>query len=142
MLNEEKIDSIAVACIGIFFLVVCLVGLGQDYAYAAQGQKDIGNVWSNRKVTGSSFTGTALWGPAPLRYDSSCRNNDSTTIWIGSVTTTIHGETHPNVAEGYPVLSSEPFNLGGKFTGIGPAYMTCSPGVAACEMRCADTQEK
>jgi hypothetical protein len=119
-----------------------MLALAQMYqAYAAPGM--IGGVTTERgtyanvrNVAVSSVTGTAFFSGSNLRLDGTCRNNSAFTLWVGTVSATINNALHTNIAQGFPVLSSETFKLDGQFRGT--MYATCEAAVAACNLRCVD----
>ena len=105
-------------------------------AYQKAQRIERGRYGGTYLVSGSSVAGTALISPNVMRPDGLCRNNGSTTIWIGTVTATQHNTIHDNVRTGIFLKSSDTFTLDGSFTGEWD--MTCDTGVSACEMRCAE----
>ena len=118
-----------------------VVGLGAvgmaDTGHQGAVRTEKGSYTEPRRVTGSSYTATAMWDASIKRPDGICRVNGDYTIWLGSATdTTRDNVLHPNISEGFPVLSSETFRLGGSMTGS--QYFTCDEGVSTCEIRCLD----
>jgi len=116
---------------------VMLAGLSDSQAqYSQSSALVVGTYPGARRVMISSYTATALLADNAKRLDSLCFNNGLYTIWIGSVATAANGTTHTHIINGFPVLASSTFRVGGILTGV--VYATCDTGIASCEMRCFD----
>ncbi len=99
---------------------------------------DQGDTKQYRKISIASNTGTALWDADAMMVDSICRVNGANTVWIGSVSYTATMYAHPNITNGFFLLSSETITMGGAYSG--QDYATCGVGVSSCEMRCRDSR--
>ncbi len=121
-------------------LIAALILIGSstfaDQGWVAANRIERGQITSVRDVTVSSNTGTALWSASLLRPDGVCRNNSAFTIWLGTVTAQVNGATHTNIVNGFPVLSSETFTLGGQLTSA--VYATADTGISSADVRCFD----
>ncbi len=96
----------------------------------------VGSYIQTYVVSGSSDTGTAILTGNSKRADSMCFNNTSSTVWIGTTSTSIPMDEHSNIEIGFPIISSATFSLGGAMTDL--MYLTCNTGVSACELRCME----
>lgn len=126
-------------------LAACVLGLAAlcvvenrkpasaDTGYEGAVRTERGSYGQVFKITGSSIAGTAFFSNSVKRADGTAFNNTSSTVWIGTITTTQQNRIHDNIEEGFPVLSSGTFPLDGNFTGT--LYFTCDVSVASCEMR-------
>ena len=92
-----------------------------------------------RRITASSTTGTAIWAASKTRPDGVCFNNSAYTVWIGTASGSYFAVEHPNITNGFPILSSGTFNLDGSM--LGAAYVTSGVGVATADIRCLDGQD-
>jgi hypothetical protein len=121
-----------------FFALVALFGgsflVSADTGHEGAARIERGSYNDVRKVTLSSTTGTALWDASVKRPDSVCYNNSASTVWIGTVSASEFTLAHPNIAEGFPIVSSGTFSFDGSHTGA--VYATSE--AAAAEMRCFD----
>ena len=133
-MNKNKLTVILT---GLCFIALCVIQVIADTGHEGATRKEIGSFITVRKVTISSTTGTELWGASVSRPDSFCFNNSTGTIFVSSNSFAMHGETHTNVMEGMPVLSSTTIALDGSMTGA--AYATCGD-MGVCFMRCLDGQ--
>lgn len=118
-----------------WLLVVALICL-EALAFAdhdARVALDRGSYIETSSVTGSSTTGTSFISPDSKRMDGLLFNNTSSTVWIGTTTTTIDGVQHSNITLGIPVLSSSSFKLDGMMSAV--LYFTCNVGVSTCNVR-------
>lgn len=145
-MNEDfkNLKKVAAVCMAALVLAVGIPALVPHPAPADTGhegavRQEIGSYGQMFKYTGSSVAGTAMFAATVKRPDGSCVNNTGTEIWIGTVSATQRGGAaflHDNINAGYPVKSTQTFNLGGSFTG--DWYFTCAPTVASCEVRCVE----
>ena len=89
-----------------------------------------------RSVQVSSGSGAALFSASRKRPDASCRNNSAFTIFIGTDSGN-YVTQHPNILNGYPVLSSETFKLDGAMSGSVFATANSAQSLSV-NVRCID----
>ena len=94
-----------------------------------------GSYMDVRIISVTSTTGTAFFAASVKRPDGRCYNNSASTIWVGTVSATAQ-TNHPNIQNGFPVLSSTTFNLDGSMTDA--IYGTSDSGVGTLNVRCID----
>lgn len=117
----------------IFAIVLTCLGVNAHADHEQVVANDKGTYVDIAKVTGSSIAGTAFASNSMKLMDEIYFNNTASVVFIGTTSATLDRVEHSNIANGFPILSSATFNLGGKFTGA--MYLTCNSGVATCEVR-------
>lgn len=131
-MKENKL----IAFIAAIFIGLLIFGETHgDTGWEGATRKECGQKSETYQVTGTSYTGTAVFAASIKRPDGAIFNNTSSTVWVGSVTATSVGTTiHNNIARGFPILSSATYSMGGNYTG-GDLSVTCDKGVSTCEIR-------
>ena len=122
--------------------LVCALGqiatLRADTGHEGAIRKEEGSYAAVRSVNVTSTTGTELWAVSVKRPDGVLINNSAFLIWIGTVSGTYNGVEHPNITNGFPVLSSSTFRLDGSYTGV--LYGTSGSGQGTVNARILDGQ--
>lgn len=115
-------------------MLVCFGAVGAKADPDNRSAIEVGTFLTPYKIAGSSTAGTALVAPDGKRLDGVFFNNTATAIWIGTTTATGYlNLTHNNISDGFPVLASSTFRLGGAMTGA--LAFTCNPTASICEVR-------
>lgn len=136
MKNEDLKDLLKLGMFALVFVLLGTFSLYADTGHEGATRKEIGSYVNVRSVTLSSTTGTALWDADTKRPDGTCRALGGFAIWVGTVSATVNGQAHTNIANGFPVFSSETFKLDGSMTGV--VYGTADTGVSSVDVRCVD----
>lgn len=110
-----------IVLVGIGFVLIGSLGdykkLSADTGFGSATRVERGSSVVVQSISLSSTTGTTIWAASIMRPDGILFNNSNYTIWIGTDSLTYNGVAHPNITNGFPVLSSGTFRLDGQMTG-------------------------